>query len=183
VRVARRGDLHELLGRYATAPFSYDEVGATQRDLPPGYRHARRVTRLGAGRPVFDEAAALLFGWEMHRRAGLTVATSGAAAPGRTVVLGIGVGLVLVVPCRVAYVVNEPRRHGFAYGTLPGHPEEGEESFVVVRDDDDAVWLQITAFSRPGSRVSRLAGPIGRAAQALVTRRYELALLPPGERG
>jgi uncharacterized protein (UPF0548 family) len=183
VRVAPRGDLHELLDRYSAAPFSYDEVGATQGELPAGYRHTRRVTRLGAGRLVFDEASALLFGWEMHRRAGLTVAASGAAAAGRTVVLGFGLGLALVVPCRVVSVANEPRRQGFAYGTLAGHPEAGEESFAVVRDDDDVVWLHITAFSRPGSRLTRLAGPMGRAAQALVTRRYELALLPPGERG
>ena len=30
-------------------------------------------------------------------------------------------------PCRVVYVVDEPDRRGFAYGTLPGHPEiDGE---------------------------------------------------------
>ena len=178
MRVARGGNLDELLGHYSAAPYSYDEVGATAGELPPGYRHTRRATRLGSGRGDFEEASALLFGWEMHRRAGLTVAASGAATAGRTVVLGVGLGLVLVVPCRVVYVVNEPHRHGFGYGTLPDHPEQGEESFVVVRDDAGAVWLHITAFSRPGSPLARLAGPVNRAAHALATRRYELALRP-----
>jgi uncharacterized protein (UPF0548 family) len=183
VRTARRGHLHRLLSDYAAEPFSYDEVGATQGELPAGYRQTRRVRRLGAGKSVFDQASALLFGWEMHRRAGLTVASSGPVAPGRTVVLGLGAGVVVAAPCRVAYVVNEPRRQGFAYGTLPGHPEQGEESFVVVRDDADAVWLHITAFSRPGSPLVRVAGPVGRAIQAMVARRYEVALLPPGSAG
>jgi len=178
VRIARGGHLDELLDRYAAAPYSYDEVGGSAGELPPGYRQTRRASRLGSGRGDFEEASALLFGWEMHRRAGLTVAASGPATTGRTVVLGVGLGFVLVVPCRVVYVVNEPRRHGFAYGTLPDHPEKGEESFVVVRDDADDVWLQITAFSRPGSPVTRLAGPLNRMVQSLVTRRYELALRP-----
>jgi uncharacterized protein (UPF0548 family) len=183
VRIARRGQLHRALSDYASEPFSYHEVGATQAELPAGYRHTRRATRLGAGKFAFDEASALLFGWEMHRRAGLMVASSGPVATGRTVVLGLGVGLVVVVPCRVAYVVNEPRRKGFAYGTLSGHPEQGEESFVVVRDDADVVWLHIDAFGRPGSTLTRVAGPIGRAVQAWVTRRYELALVSSGSAG
>jgi uncharacterized protein (UPF0548 family) len=183
VRLARRGHLHDLLPRFSAAAFSYDEVGATQAELPAGYRHTRRRMRLGMGRSVFDEACALLFGWEMHRRAGLAVASSGPVATGRTVVLGVGPVVSVVVPCRVAYVVNEPHRQGFAYGTLSGHPEQGEESFIVIRDADDVVWLHITAFSRPGSRLTRLAGALGRAVQTLITRRYELALLPPGSSG
>jgi len=183
VRIARRGHLDELLGRYTNAPLSYDEVGATQGELPAGYRHTRRVAPLGVGRTAFDQASALLSGWEMHRRAGLAVASSGTATPGRTVVLGLGIGLAVVVPCRVVYVVSEPRRSGFAYGSLTDHPEQGEESFVVARDDADMTWLEITAFSRPGSQLVRLSGPLGRGVQAAVTRRYELALLPRGSAG
>ena len=36
----------------------------------------------------------------------------------------------LQAPCRVVYVIDEPDIRGFAYGTLPGHPESGEERFV-----------------------------------------------------
>jgi uncharacterized protein (UPF0548 family) len=43
----------------------------------------------------------------------------------------------------------DPDRYGFAYGTLPAHPEEGEELFLVTRGGDDTVRFEITAFSRP----------------------------------
>jgi uncharacterized protein (UPF0548 family) len=38
----------------------------------------------------------------------------------------------------VVWTVDEPNRIGFGYGTLQGHPESGEESFVVSREDDDS---------------------------------------------
>ncbi len=64
----------------------------------------------------------------------------------------MGAGPVrITAPCRVVYTVNEPDRQGFACGTLPGHPECGEEAFLVERDDDGAVTFAITAFSRPAT--------------------------------
>jgi uncharacterized protein (UPF0548 family) len=84
----------------------------------------------------------------------------------------------LVLPCRVVYVVEEPRRRGFAYGTLPGHPEQGEESFIVVQEDDGSVVFRITAFSRPASALSRLGGPLTRWVQDWMTERYLAAAQP-----
>jgi uncharacterized protein (UPF0548 family) len=112
----------------------------------------------------------------MHEGAGLAVAADGPAEVDRTVVLCLGRPVGIVIPCRVVYVVEEPNRRGFAYGTLPGHPEQGEEAFVVELADDDSVWLTITAFSRPGSRLVRWSGPLGRAAQSFATKRYVRAL-------
>jgi uncharacterized protein (UPF0548 family) len=60
--------------------------------------------------------------------------------------------------------VDEPNRCGFAYGTLRGHPERGEESFVVERDGD-VVTLCIRAFSAPGTMAVRVAGPAPRLIQ------------------
>jgi hypothetical protein len=37
-------------------------------------------------------------------------------------------------------------RLGLAYGTLPGHPERGEESFVIELLDDGQVRVHIVAF-------------------------------------
>ena len=56
-------------------------------------------------------------------------------------------------PCRVVYVVDEPDRRGFAYGTLPGHPESGEELFLVRYDPDtENVYAEVKPFPsmRPG---------------------------------
>jgi uncharacterized protein (UPF0548 family) len=65
----------------------------------------------------------------------------------------------VVRPCRVVYVVEEPGRRGFAYGTLPGHLEEGEESFIVANEPDGSVGLHIIAFSRPANALSRSVDP------------------------
>lgn len=83
------------------------------------------------------------------------------------------------IPARVVYVVDEADRKGFAYGTLPGHPERGEESFIVERRPDDSVWLVIRAFSRPASAMFWAAFPALRILQALFTARYERALTGP----
>jgi uncharacterized protein (UPF0548 family) len=69
-------------------------------------------------------------------------------------------------------VIDEPHRRGFAYGTLPGHPESEEEAFVLTRRDDGGTTFTITAFSRPVSIPAKLAGPLGRRVQDAVTHRY-----------
>jgi uncharacterized protein (UPF0548 family) len=103
-------------------------------------------------------------------------------APGDTVMLGIRFGPVRVhAPARVVYVVDEPTRRGFAYGTLPGHPEDGEESFVVERADDGSVWIVIRAFSRPSRWYWWLVAPVLRLTQEFYTRRYLRALAGPLE--
>lgn len=176
MRLARRGQLHRLLVRYEQADVTYPEIGATRGQLPAGYRHTRRRAALGSGRDVFVRASAALLSWEMHRRSGLAVAADGAAATGDTVVLGFGPSPALVVPCRVIYEVDETDRRGFAYGSLPDHPERGEESFVVTMDGPGNVWLEIVAFSRPALALARVAGPIARGLQVMATRRYERTL-------
>ncbi|GAA4696164.1 DUF1990 domain-containing protein [Nocardioides conyzicola] len=76
------------------------------------------------------------------------------------------------IPCRVAYVVAEPDRAGFAYGTLPGHPESGEERFLLTRLSDGRITFTVTAFSRPATRLARAGGPLTRSIQDRVSRRY-----------
>ena len=122
----------------------------------------------------FEEASERLLGWSMHRRAGPQVRPSAeSAVEGAVAVLRLGIGAVAVTaPVRVVYAVSESRRKGFAYGTLPGHPESGEEAFVVKLHDDQDVTFMITTFSRHASLPARMSGPFSRAAQSWVTRRY-----------
>lgn len=84
-------------------------------------------------------------------------------------------------PVRVVYIVDEPKRKGFAYGTLPGHPEDGEEAFVVSQRLDGSVWLTVRAFSRPSSRWWWAVYPALRVAREIFTRRYLRALARPIE--
>jgi uncharacterized protein (UPF0548 family) len=174
-----RRDLSRLLSDLAAARLTYREVGATRAEpLPMGYDHVYRDASLGTGPNVFDRAATALFDWRMHQEAGLTVIASAASlAPGIDAILRAGWGpLKLIIPCRVVYTVDEADCRGFAYGTLPGHPERGEEAFMVVRTNTGEVRIRIRAFSRPASFLARAGGPFTRIAQQYATDRYVRAV-------
>lgn len=154
-----------------SAPFTYDEVGATARDLPPGYDHYRESAVIGSGRERFEAAAEAVMHWAMQRGTGLGLtADTPRAEIGATVVVGRG---PLKAPCRVVYVVEESDRRGFAYGTLPGHPESGEELFTVRFDPgSQEVRAEVIAFSRPGTWWSKSAAPLTRVFARMMIRRY-----------
>ena len=157
-----------------TQQLTYAEVGATAHEpLPSGYHHVRATRSLGV--VDFGEVAEALVTWQMQERSGVrrvsgpTRATLGADVTFRF--------LGQKIPCRVVDVVDEPDRRGFAYGTLPGHPETGEERFAVERDPATGeVTVTVTAFSNPGTWRTRLAGPANRLVQSTMTRRYLKAL-------
>jgi uncharacterized protein (UPF0548 family) len=156
------------------ARLTYAEVGLSRGAMPDAFGHLRRSRVIGTGSSRFLEAAEVLLTWQMHRRAGLSVrASSEFAIEGAVAVLRMGWGPVgLNAPVRIIYTVDKPHRRGFAYGTLPGHPESGEEAFVVELDENDQVHVDISAFSRPASRLARAGGPVSRAVQRWVTNRY-----------
>jgi uncharacterized protein (UPF0548 family) len=173
------------LAQLADAPFTYPEVGATREGpLPGGYHHVVRDEVVGAGRGAFDRAAAAVFGWRAQRAAGLRVLASGPASlPGTVVLMTAGLRrLGLDIPCRVVWVVDEPDRRGFGYGTLPGHPESGEESFVVSLRPDGEVRYGLRAFSRLATPLSRLGGPVSSRVQSLALDRYVGAVRAAAQR-
>lgn len=155
-------------------PLTYTEVGATAGLMPAGYRHLRKSSVIGTGRERFEEAATQGMRWGMLRGAGLRViATTEVAEVGSEVLVHLG---PVAAPCRVVYVVDEPDRSGFAYGTLPGHPESGEELFVVRYGPNGDVIAEVSAFSRHATWWSRLGAPLTLLVQRLVTGRYLRAL-------
>ncbi|MFG1929905.1 DUF1990 family protein [Mycobacterium sp. NPDC048908] len=159
----------------ATLPLTYTEVGATAGALPPGYHHVQKSAVIGQGRRRFEDAADEGMRWGMLRGAGLRVdATSEVAGTGSEVLVHFG---PVAAPCRVVYVVDEPNRRGFAYGTLPGHAESGEERFTVCYDPTtEEVRAEVTAFSRHATWWSRLGSPVTSLIQRIVTDRYLRAL-------
>ncbi|MFD7463021.1 MULTISPECIES: DUF1990 family protein [unclassified Streptomyces] len=152
--------------------FTYEDVGGTREPgfCPPGFRPLHVRTRLGEGEDVFRRAAEAVCTWGMHRAMGVGIeASAERAAPGVDVTVTLAG--VVKAPCRVVWTVDEPRRAGWAYGTLPGHPECGEESFVVDRTGDGTVWLTVSAFSRPASWYAKAGGPATRGLQHAYARR------------
>ena len=113
--------------------------------------------------------------WQMQERSGVRrVSGPPRATPGADVTFRF---MGQKVPCRVVDVVDEPDRRGFAYGTLPGHPETGEERFAVERNPASGeVTVTVTAFSNPALWRTKLAGPLGRLLQRTMTQRYLKAL-------
>lgn len=153
---------------------SYQEVGATRHGpLPAGYHHLHHTTRIGSGRAAFEAAGAAVTGWRMHRMSGAALrASAERAEPGVRVEVSAGIGPVrLRVPCEVIWTAYEQDRTGFAYGTLTGHPELGEESFLVDLHDDGSVWFTVLAFSRPAAWYTRLGGPLVPVVQRWYARR------------
>jgi len=158
------------------APLSFTRHEGAQGEALAGYNHLHHQVTLR--RRDFDGAARDLLEWRMHSRAGLGVQASDIPLLQDTVVMmrwGLG-PLAVKIPCRVLEVIDNSRRRGFAYGTLPGHPEAGEERFILEQLEDGRILFTITAYSRPASTLARLAGPISRAAQSFMTRRYLKAL-------
>ncbi|MEU3015342.1 DUF1990 family protein [Nocardia asteroides] len=161
-------------------PLTYPEVGATRSSFPLGYHHFRYRRPIGHGRALLDRAEAHILTFGIQKGSGIFQrANSGTAVAGTELTVRLRFGpLGFTAPCRVVYVLNEPDRRGFAYGTLPGHPLVGEELFAVEYDPaDDSVYGVITAFSQPGAWYVRLGGPVVRLIQRWFARRY-LETLP-----
>ena len=80
------------------------------------------------------------------------------------------------IPCRVVWSQTTGREQGFGYGSLPGHPESGEEAFLVELADDGTVTFRTRVFSRLASPLARLGGPVSRAVQHAALHRYVSAI-------
>ena len=184
VRRPSDAKLSQIVDSVVDAPFTYDEVAATAHpdELPEGYHRVHAARVVGKGDEAFAAAVDGIRRWQLHRRQGYRVAPDDPPVEVGTVV-AVDVPLVavhVIATCRIAWVVDEPDRFGFGYGTLPIHPESGEEAFVVERDDTHdaagAVRLAIAAFSRPRQPLVRLAGPMARRQHARATQGYLDAL-------
>ena len=166
--------LEQLLSRAEAADVTYEPVGATRVRLRrPGFTTQRHERRLGEGASVFAAGADALRHWEAHRRAGARlVPEEPALEAGATLLVAVRMlGLHVVVPCRIVYVTDEPERFGFAYGTLPGHPEAGEESFHIEQRRD-GVFFVINGFFRIVHPLARLGGPVSKRLQLGFTEKY-----------
>lgn len=161
--------------------FTYSEIGATRGALPADAHHLTRRRMLGHGRALFDRVGDDILAFAIQRRLGIfRQAATPTAAPGTDVTVRLGIGPVAITaPCRVVYVLDEPDRRGFAYGTLTGHPVAGEELFAAEYDPEtDTVHGVITAFSRAATWYTALGGPAVPLIQRLMADRY-LSVLSP----
>lgn len=165
---------------------TYDHVESTLAPAidPTGNRYERQAT-LGQGPAAFTAARTAVRTWRPQRSIGASITPHDVAPDlGETMILGIGVGsLRLTVPNRIVAVVDEPARYGYAYGTLPGHPEQGEELFLLEIHDDGMVTFTIRVDARPRPGLGHLGFAI-RPLQRIALRRYLAAVAgAPGRAG
>lgn len=144
--------------------FSYPDVGATAGAVPEGYDNDSVVVWLGNGAAAFERAQEAFRNWQQF-----AVGWAAAVPDDRPIEEGTTVairaracGLWSLAACRIIRVVDEDsptRRFGFSYGTLPDHPEQGEEQFLIEQGLDDSVRYEVTAFFRPNHVLIQLGWP------------------------
>jgi len=176
VRRPSESRLRELLAAARSSNLTYEPAGIVfSSTTPRGWRrHRRQVTLDG---DCFDIARRALRDWNVHRGAGLDVCAEAPAAVGVHVAMCARVaGVFVEITCRVISVIDEPDRWGFAYGTLPVHPERGEEAFVVSRSGDGVVTFSVDAVSEPIEWLASLVRPLADRLQLAATDRYLRAM-------
>lgn len=166
------------LASQARLPFSYPAVGASAGEPPTGYTVDHNRVQLGGGPGTFSAACTALLCWQQFPAPWTRIHPDyPPLVVGTTVaVIARAYGLWWLNAARIVYVIKEPRRFGFAYGTLPGHVEEGEERFTVEWHADGTVWYDLLAFSRPQHPLVRLAGPLARRMQRRFVRDSQAAM-------
>src|ERR1051326_5811490 len=148
---------------HETEPFSYAAVGGTQKDSPAGYRVDHNRILIGYGLDRFEAAKGAIDDWKMLDLDWTELFPTRRSVQVGTAVAGVvrHLGFWSVNISRLIYVIAEPSRYGFAYGTLACHAEEGEERFLVAHDPNtDEVWYDFVGFSKPKPGLGRIRFPI-----------------------
>lgn len=171
-------DVQSFVSKQSRSSFSYREVGATASGPPGHYNIDRTRVRLGQGEGAWNRAVEAVQAWRMFNIPWIRLywPNSPIRAGTNVAVMVRHFGFWSLNACRIVYVVEEEaanrRRYGFAYGTLSEHAEQGEERFTVEWNrEDDTVWYDILAFSRPKSLLAMMAYPLSR----LLQRRFAVA--------
>jgi uncharacterized protein (UPF0548 family) len=175
--------LRSFLASQSSLDLTYTAVGATATIPLAGYVVDHTRIKLGEGAATFEAAKDALERWEHFRLSWVeTWPHDATIRRGKNVaVIARLFSLWFVSACRIVYVVDDDapvKRFGFAYGTLPDHVESGEERFTVEwHEEDDSVWYDILAFSRPHHFVARLGYPLARRLQRRFARDSATAML------
>ncbi|HQZ34322.1 MAG TPA: DUF1990 domain-containing protein [Ilumatobacteraceae bacterium] len=167
-------DLRPLVDAGRSGSLTYEPVGISHTlTVPTGYRLDRWSRVIGTSNDVFERACEAIRTWQIHRGAGLVVCADEPPTVDAVVALcaPLPIGYIDIV-CRVVTAADLPDRFGFAYGTLSVHPEQGEESFTVIREADGTIVFEIVAVSRPRHFLARALPPVARILQRRATARY-----------
>ncbi len=152
--------------------YSYQEVGASQKEEPKNYDNDHSSIYLGRGEELWSQAKKVLDHWQQFPKGWTKILPAQAPLEvnQNVAVLFRMWGLWFTNSARIVYVLKEENRYGFAYGTLPGHVEKGEECFWIEREANGAIYYHIKAFSKPRFWLAKLGYPIARMYQRKFVR-------------
>ncbi len=173
VRKPTQAVIDEFLSGQQKSIFSYEEIGTTNSSVPRNYIIDHNRVMLGRGPQAFRQGMDRLRAWQMFNLGWVHVFPPEASiSTGQTVaVLVSHFGFWSLNACRIVYTFDNERSYGFAYGTLQDHAEQGEERFSIDWSiEDDSVWYNILAFSRPRKWQARIALPLSRSLQKKFAR-------------
>lgn len=181
--------------RLVLSPQPPPDAGARWDRLPPnampiplpGANVDHREARVAPADPeaAFVRARDAMRRYDVYRPRRLRARVftqDGLVAPGALIVQRIRAGpLVLEAPVRIVDFVDAPDEHGYAYATLPGHPERGVARFRLRLDRPRGeVAFTLSSWSMPGHWTTRLARRYARRVQlretAAALERMEMIL-------
>jgi uncharacterized protein (UPF0548 family) len=163
----------QFLMEQQVMPLNYSHRLCTQSEQAiPGFDQDMHQAQIGAGAADWEQAKNAIRQWKMFPEAWTQIWPGNTPIEtGQSVIMFARFGgLWWRNTCQIVYTIDEPDSFGFAYGTLPGHVEAGEELFRVFQKPDGSVWYEIRAFSQPRFWMARLAYPIMRYLQARFRR-------------
>lgn len=171
--IGRPSEAHLIhLAQRAVGHDTTNEPGLLNRPVPDGFR--RKVWHRNIDHGNFDLATEAIRQWAGHEAAGIRRWPERPPIHvGETLSISIPVGpLAITATSRIVDVVDEPDRYGFTYATLPHHPEDGEESFIVERHPDGTVDVTVTAVWRASILANYLCPPLTDVLQSRAIGKY-----------
>ncbi|MFK7807622.1 MAG: DUF1990 family protein [Saprospiraceae bacterium] len=155
----------------ARAPYNYKQVYGTKSPPVAGFDNDHKSTVLGKGEDVWQVAKIALDNWRQFPSPWTTVEPKVSLKENRVVAVFFRLfGIWFINGARIVYTLDSKTEYGFAYGTLPGHVEKGEECFWIERDESGEVSYHIRAFSQPAHWLVWLGYPIARYFQRRFVR-------------
>ncbi len=164
------------------SPLSYSKYagaistlnGLTGLHAPPGFSIDHTRSKIGRGPHAFVAAKVAMQQWQHFDLGCVRVANPETPiAPGEVVAVEVhALGLWSVNLSRILYVIDEPNRFGFAYGTTPLHAERGEEPSLLEYDPNSGnLSYDLLAISQP-------AHPLAKAPPTPTTRSLQRRFAP-----
>jgi uncharacterized protein (UPF0548 family) len=178
LRRPAESSIRRNLERARSLPGSYGialntQCGPDELHVPKGFVRDHTRSEIGCGTAAFEAGKAALHNWQQFDLGWVRVANPEAHIEAEEIVAVEvhALGLWSVNYSRILYVIDEPDRFGFGYGTTALHAERGEERFLLeFYPVSGAVYFDLLAVSQPAHWLAWLAYPFTRSRQRKFAR-------------